>query len=152
MFNTKMVEPVGDRNASPLKPAGLIALVAVCVTMATAEVFFGVDEPPPAPSLASVSPGPALTVAAIDALDTAAMCAASIEVGGGGCDYGLEQTATPTLATMPDVSKRSGSSLASARTTSVGSAKVGTSWTQQVNPENQTVGCGGGENASNDCK
>lgn len=90
--------------------------------------------------------------AKIEAPNTAPTCAGTMDASGEECDNGLEATATLTPATGPNVGKRTGSSLARAGTASVRSVKVAKSAIQQVNPENQTVGCGGGENASNDCR
>jgi len=152
MFNAKIIESIGDRNSSPLKPAALITLVVVCVMMATAEVFFGVDEPPPAPSLAGLPSEPSLALAAIEAPNTAATCAGTTDASGEECGNGLEPTATLTPATKQNVGKRIGLAVAGAGRASVRPTKVAKSAIEQVNPENQTVGCAGGEAATcNDC-
>jgi hypothetical protein len=89
--------------------------------------------------------------AKIEAPNAAATCAGTMDASGEECDNGLEATATMTPATGPSVDKRTGSSLANAGTARVTSVKVAKSAIRQVNPENQTVGCGGSDSASNDC-
>jgi hypothetical protein len=68
-------------------------------------------------------------------------------------DYFPDPDATIALAraTHPNVGNRTALTLASAGKASVRPSKVAKPDIQQVNPENQTVGCGGGENATNDC-
>jgi hypothetical protein len=90
--------------------------------------------------------------AKIEAPNIAATCAGTMDASGDQCDNDLEPTATLTPATKPKVGKQSAFALASAGKASVRPAQVAKSAIQQVNPENQTVGCGGGENASNDCR
>jgi len=90
--------------------------------------------------------------AKIEAPNTAVTCAGTMDASGEECGNGLEPTTTLAPATKPNVGKRTGVALASAGKASVRSVKVAKSAIEQVNPENQTVGCGGGENASNDCK
>jgi hypothetical protein len=145
MLNRKIVESSGDRSVSPLKPTAFITLIVVCVTMATAQVFFGADEPPPA--FARQAAASSLTVAAIGTPNAATTCAGG--VSDEECDYGLEPTLTPAI--KPNLGKRTGLVLASAGKTSVRPGKVKSS-IQQANPENQIVGCAGGEGTSgNDC-
>lgn len=68
-------------------------------------------------------------------------------------NYFPDPDATIALAraTQPSVGKRSALTLASAGKANVTPSKMAKHELQQVNPENQTAGCGGGENAVNDC-
>jgi len=62
------------------------------------------------------------------------------------CDTRLEPTATLTPVTKP-----TGFVLASVGKASVGPAKLAKSAIQQVNPENQIVGCADGEDTTGRC-
>jgi hypothetical protein len=85
--------------------------------------------------------------ARIEAPNTAATCAGTMGASGEECDSALEPTATLTPAT-----KRTGFALASAGKVSLRAAKGAKSTIQQVNPENQTAGCAGGEDTTGkDC-
>jgi hypothetical protein len=68
-------------------------------------------------------------------------------------DYIPDPDATIAVAraTHPNGGKQTALKLASAGKASVRPSKVAKPEIQQVNPENQTVGCAGGENAVNDC-